>query len=231
MKRIWNDPVGSKVIAGLILGGISLSATAAYKYWSTTDSEDRSFYSLLVSSSIELNSFIVISLVTFLVSVVLLVLFLSNFKTYDVFLSAPMSFDTEEEYQEVRNCCLQIIDSLKEHTPFEKVYYAGHDKETKESFTAANHAAIDDLKALKKSKRLILYMPRKIPTSAIFEAGYAFRKTLPTIYLCHNDNDLPFLMKELNGCFRSVNKYADPKFEKLLSFIKLHGKKLFDKSI
>lgn len=56
VKRIWNDPVGSKVIAGLILGGISLSATAAYKYWSATGSENQSFYTLLINSSIELNS-------------------------------------------------------------------------------------------------------------------------------------------------------------------------------
>lgn len=231
MKAIWNDPVGSKVIAGLILGGGSLLATASYKYVTQSRVSGEQLIDVIVNSSIEVNSFLLVSLTVFLISVILTVILVSRFKKYDIFLSAPMSFDTDEEYKQTRENCLKIIGLIQEYTPFKKIYYAGFDKETMDAFTAANHAAIDDLKALKKSKRFILYLPKKIVTSSIFEAGYAFRKSLPTIYFCHDDADLPFLMKDLNGCFRSVNKYSDKKIEKLENFIKQHGKKLFSRSM
>ncbi len=56
MNRIWNDPVWSKVIAGLILGLVSVAATAGYTYWDNPSHRGQ-LSNLLFSATIEVNTF------------------------------------------------------------------------------------------------------------------------------------------------------------------------------
>lgn len=228
MQKIWNDPVWSKVIAGVILFALSAIGTAAYTLYTTPDGQEN-WLSVLVENNMTVNSYVLTTTLVLLITIMIIYLVVSR-KEYDIFFSAPMSVDTDEEYQELRDKCLQLIGELKKNKQYKSIYYAAENKESMNDFTPGNHAVTDDLQALRKSKRLFLYMPKKIPTSAIFEAGYAFKKNLPTVYFCHNDNDLPFLMRDLNGCFRAVNKYTAQNFDQLLNYIKEYGKGLFKKS-
>jgi len=230
IKKIWNDPVFSKVIAGIFLAFLGLLGATIWK-WMSLPADERSLSGIDFAATIEINKFIIIFLLLFLVGVILAVIAKSKLKKYDLFFSAPMSFSTDEEYKKVREDCLKLIDKIKTHTPYKKIYYAAEFIESIKDFSTANHAATDDLEALKNSKRFLLFLPNKLPTSAIFEAGYAFRKNLSTVYFCHNDDDFPFLLKELNDSFRSVRKYEGNSLEQLCSYIENHGKKLFARSI
>jgi len=230
MKKIWNDPVWSKVIAGSILGALSLLVAWLYQLFSLAP-EERSIKNIDLTQNIEVNLYILITLTSFLIGIILVVIFVSKYKKYDVFFSAPMSSETDEEYKKVRDDCLKLITALKENANYKRVYFAAENIESISEFSAANHAVLDDLTALRKSKRFLLYMPNKVPTSAIFEAGYALRKNLPTAYLCHKSTDLPFLMRDLNDSFRLVRKYEAATVDQLCGYIKQCKNKFFSKSI
>lgn len=188
-------------------------------------------HALTFSAVWELNAFITMWLLMFLLSILLAVALPNWLRSYDVFLSAPMSYNDDTEYKKVRGECLELIKLLKEECGYKKIYFAGQTITSNKSFNASQNAAIDDLNALKKSKRFILYMPRKIHTSAIFEAGYALRKNIPTVYFCYKSEDFPFLMKDLNDSFQKVRRYIGSDFNNIKSYIKKHGHSLFDKSI
>jgi predicted house-cleaning noncanonical NTP pyrophosphatase (MazG superfamily) len=230
MKKIWNDPVFSKVIAGIFLALLGVIGATLWK-WMSLPSDERSLSVMDFSATIEINKFIVIFVLLFLVGIMITVIAKSRFKKYDLFFSAPMSFATDEEYKKVRKDSLKLIEQIKKYTPYQKIYYAAESIEGITDFSTANHAATDDLEALRNSKKFLLYLPKKLPSSAIFEAGYAFRKNLSTVYFCHDDDDFPFLLKDLNDSFRSVRKYEGATLEQLCLYVQNHGKKLFSKSI
>ena len=50
---------------------------------------------------------------------------------------------------------------------------------------------------------MLLY-PRPLPTSALFEAGYALALNRMSHYFVRNREDLPFLMRELAGPKQNV---------------------------
>lgn len=230
MKKIWNDPVFSKVIASAIVAVFALLFTLLYEYFSLP-LEDRSFFDIDFSDTFTFNKFIVTAVSIFFVIVVIWVMIARFMKSYDIFFSTPMSFSSEEEYVKHRNNCLKIIDVIKENTSYKKIYFAGQDITSRKSFSASNHAAIDDLKALRNSRRFILFMPKKMPTSAIFEAGYALRKNIPTVYLCVGNSSLPFLLRDLNQTFRVLTKYEGENVDQLCKYIKDSKGKLFQKHL
>lgn len=258
MTEIWNDEVWSKVIAAIIVAlvlGIftlgysrykdkyllglnirrlqivafvfvfSIGLAATYLTYITG-----SLYSGL-ELNIPINALFIYSLLVFLAALLLFVVIPNWTNKYDLFLSSPMSFDSEEEYQEVRQNCLQMMDLLKKKCQFNNIYYAAEFIETMENFNASAHAVIQDIQALRQSDRFLLYMPKKMTTSAIFEAGYAFRKNLPTVYLCHKNQDLPFLMRDINDSFSRVRKYKGDNFSNIVNYIEQTGQCLFKKSV
>ena len=155
----------------------------------------------------------------------------NQLKKYDLFLSVPMSFDGDKEYKKFRSQCLELIKLMEEQCGFKNVYFAGRDIESMKQFTPGQNAALLDLQALKQSKRFMMYMPKKMSSSCTFEAGYALRKNMPTVYLCHSSDDLPFLMKNLNDRFSRVNKYEAGDFDQLKYIIEQHGKCFYRKSV
>ncbi len=149
---------------------------------------------------------------------------------YDVFISVPMSFATEDEYQDVKAKVGKISKALKE-SGFKRIYCAMENVDTTNNFNAPNLATIEDMNALKRSKKFLLYMPAKVPTSAIFEAGYAQAKRMPSVYMCHNSSDLPFMMKDLNDLSHRVNKYEEQSIIALVAYIKKYKRRIFSGTI
>ena len=72
-----------------------------------------------------------------------------------------------------------------------------------------NQARADDLVALKQSHRFVLLYPQKLPTSALFEAGYALALDCDSHYFVRDRDDLPFLMRELAGVTQKVRIHTD----------------------
>ncbi|CCN38201.1 hypothetical protein VIBNISO65_830014 [Vibrio nigripulchritudo SO65] len=229
LGKVWSDPVFSKVIAGGIIGLGGLVVTFIINYFNLPIDE-RHIFNIDIYGTVELNAIFVTTLLVSVFGYIIWSIAL-NRKKYDVFFSAPMSFETDEEYQATRADCMKLIEEIKKNTSFKRIYYAAEKIETMEAFSTANHAATDDLRALKKSKRFLLYMPRKIPSSSIFEAGYAFKRSIPTVYFCHSSSDLPFLLKDLNDSYRMVRKYEGKSVNALCRYVKQHKTRMFAKSI
>lgn len=201
-----------------------------YSYISL-DPDSRAIENIDLSATIPVNISILIALTGFLMGAFIIVLLRPHYQKYDIFFSAPMSFQSDEEFKSTRDACLKIIEKIKSQTKYKKIYYAAEGIESMSQFNAGNHAVLDDLVALRKSRRFLLYLPKKVATSAIFEAGYALRKNMPTVYFCHNDSDLPFLMRDLNDTYRSVRKYEAKSVEQLCGFVDQCKDKLFTRSI
>jgi hypothetical protein len=129
--------------------------------------------------------------------------------TYDVFLSTPMAaFKTDADYRSGRAEFKKIFDALKQQCGL-SVYWASEKIESIDDFDTLDVSAMDDLVALKQSHRFILLYPQKLPTSALFEAGYALALDCDSHYFVHNRGDLPFLMRELAGVTQKVRIHTD----------------------
>ncbi len=127
---------------------------------------------------------------------------------YEVFLSTPMAaFTTDDEYKAGRAQFKKVFDALKEDGL--SVYWAAEKIETILGFDTLDVSVLDDLKALRLSRRFILLYPQKLATSALFEAGYALALKRFSHYFVRDRDDLPFLMRELAGPDQGVRIHTD----------------------
>lgn len=224
MKKIWNDPVWSKVISAIILAIPAFLISVAINFWN-----NRKFPIDWTGFTVQVNGIILCTVLLFLVFVGISILYHNTFFKYDVFISAPMSFSDDVEYQKFRAFCLEIKALLESECGYQRIYYAGSEIESIKQFSAHQHAAENDIKALRSSKCFLLIMPQKMQSSAIFEAGFAFRKCIPSVFFCKNIGDLPFLMKHLNDSFRFVKVYTPDSgdMDELKTYIKKHKRQIF----
>ncbi len=144
---------------------------------------------------------------------------------YDIFLSVPMAaFDTDEDYKRTRAEVMKVFDALKNGCGF-TVYWAAETIESKAEFDALDVSVTDDLKALADSRCFVLIYPKKLVTSALFEAGYALALGRFSHYFVRDRLDLPFLMRELPGAVTNarVHTAADWKdYDDLAKKLKKH---------
>jgi hypothetical protein len=118
---------------------------------------------------------------------------------FDVFLSTPMAaYSSNAEYCAGRAEFKKVFDALKENCGL-SVYWASEKIESIDDFDTQDVSAQADLDALHQSRRFVLLYPQKLPTSALFEAGYALALNRESHYFVHEREDLPFLMRELTN--------------------------------
>jgi hypothetical protein len=127
---------------------------------------------------------------------------------YQVFLSTPMAaFKTDDEYKAGRAQFKKVFDALK--SAGLTVYWASEKIESMLDFDTLDVSVLDDLTALQQSRRFALIYPQKLPTSALFEAGYALALNRFSHYFVRDRDDLPFLMRELAGSNPNVRIHTD----------------------
>lgn len=123
---------------------------------------------------------------------------------YDVFLSAPMaSFKDDREYQPFRKEVMKVVDAL--HGCGLSVFCALEDIESMSQFDTQGISTSDDIDILEHSGSFVLLYPKSLPTSALFEAGYALALGLPSLFFVRDDRDLPYLMQRLPEAFTHVS--------------------------
>jgi len=127
--------------------------------------------------------------------------------TYDVFLAAAMAgHKGEAEYTESRDAVLALIEVLKEKCGCTSVFYAGMTMPTMKDFDPKALALHLDLRAMRASRYFILYYPQRIPSSVLYEAGWALILGKPSIYVIRDDKKddegLPFLLNEAGQAFK-----------------------------
>lgn len=114
---------------------------------------------------------------------------------YDVFLSVPMAGWPPAEYEAGWQDIKKVYDALIDCGL--RVYWSGEKIDTVAKFQATDVSANKDLPAIDRSRHFMLAYPKKLATSAIFEAGYAYARNKPARYFTPVFADLPYLMRKL----------------------------------
>jgi pimeloyl-ACP methyl ester carboxylesterase len=154
--------------------------------------------------------------------------------TYDVFIAAAMAgHQGDADYQEDRNAVLALIEVLKKDCGFASVFYAGTTLASQAEFDPEILALQLDLRAMRESRNFLLYYPKKIASSVLYEAGWALILGKPSIYITRHDNQgdegLPFLLNEASQAFqeRRVRVFKCPDTKTMLKQVAQYGDKLF----
>jgi hypothetical protein len=115
---------------------------------------------------------------------------------HDVFIAMPMSTLPELDYRRARRLVLDLIQVLRGEFALERVYFAGRAIETQAQFSIGSDGMLDDLDALRRSRRFWLIYPEAVASSALIEVGYALRENLPIAIFVRKGIALPYLLKE-----------------------------------
>jgi hypothetical protein len=154
---------------------------------------------------------------------------LHRFK-YDVFVASAMAANKDSaEYAETREEVLDLINILKTECGLTSVFYAGADLLGFDDFDPKILALQDDLDVLRQSRYFLLFYPKKVATSAIYEAGWALILGKPSLYLVRDDKDLPFLLGSAHQAFTPplVRILECPDRNITKETIRAHGSRLF----
>lgn len=154
---------------------------------------------------------------------------LHRFK-YDVFVAAAMAGNKDDaEYQENRDAVLALIEVLKSQCHCPSVFYAGTTLPVKDAWDPKILALQIDLQAMRESKNFILFYPKKIASSVLYEAGWALILGKPSVYITPNDKELPFLLNDAGQAFpdQRVRIFKCPDTASMLKEVGSYGDKLF----
>jgi hypothetical protein len=149
---------------------------------------------------------------------------------YDVFIAAAMAgHEGDAEYQQSRSEVLALIDTLKTKCNCKSVFYAGSAITSKAEFEPEALALVSDLQAMRESRSFILYYPTKLPSSALYEAGWALILGKPSIYIVRDKAGLPFLLNDASQAFleRRVRVFECPDINRALAEVSSYGGDLF----
>ena len=147
---------------------------------------------------------------------------------FDFFISSPMSFPTNEEYQTNRALIMSVLDKIAEINSNYRCYFAGININTLDEFDSNRDSAENDLKVLDESRSFVMILPSEnLKTSCFVEAGYAIAKNKPSIYFIKNDNDLPFMLKKIDAAINDIRIYEFSNNTNLLEKVQKNIKNLF----
>lgn len=118
---------------------------------------------------------------------------------YDIFLAAAMAGLNKEDYIPYKQWITEtMIPRLKE-LGYKSIYYAGEDKNTNKDFSSPKYAFERDEGALTLSRNYVLLYPGKVLSSVFIELGLALEKKKRIVLLIKDEEDLPFLARELDA--------------------------------
>jgi len=111
------------------------------------------------------------------------------------FLASPMASLAPAEYIDDRALMCQVSSALQAHCGFEYVFYAGEQIPEQSGFDDVYLALDQDLREIRKCGTFIFHYPSRVPSSALFELGYALALGKRVVLLVKNHNHLPFLLQ------------------------------------
>lgn len=127
----------------------------------------------------------------------------------DVFLSVPMAaFTSDDEYRSFRAEAMKVLKALRERCGV-TAFCAIEKIEALKQFDTYGTSAIEDIRMLERSANFVMLYPRRLATSALFEAGYALARGMPCRFFVRDqsvdEHKLPFLMRRLPEAFTNVS--------------------------
>lgn len=140
-----------------------------------------------------------------------------------IFIAAPMN-SIADEYMAFRNAMIPLVELIKSIFKCE-VYFAGEDKLKKEDFSYPPVSFENNIKILDKMDRFILIYPQRISSSVLVEAGWALKAGKKCLFFVKNEEDLPFLLQNLEYPKVRVIVYEDIK--DIMNLFKKHEGHIF----
>lgn len=120
-----------------------------------------------------------------------------NVNKFDLFVASPMSPFSSHEYHQNRESLITLVQSLKKLFNFKKVFCPAISVESKEAFSSSYDSVVEDLNALRSCSSFLLHYVNAVKSSAIFEAGIAYERKIPSVYIVKTRQDLPYLLREM----------------------------------
>jgi hypothetical protein len=149
-------------------------------------------------------------------------------RKYDVFLSSVLAgYGDDSRLQAEQAVALEIATCLEQECDF-VVYYAGREVTSAKDFDGTHIGARSDLQALRDSRYFLMLYPEKVTSSVLFEAGFALDHCQASVYLVHDQDHLPYLMRRLPEVNRTARIFTFDQPADILRMIKRHRKNLFD---
>ena len=123
---------------------------------------------------------------------------------HKIFIAAPLSSYSAEEYVEKRNEMLDLVRILGINFKNSLVFYAG--QQLTETTNFDNHIAAlqTDIQAIEDANFFIFIYPRPILTSALVEVGYAMCRKIEIGIFVNERDHLPFLLKKSDIAYDNI---------------------------
>ena len=112
-----------------------------------------------------------------------------------IFLSAPISASDAHDYKRYNKKVIEIKKELLLLSDVEYVFYAGEELKDNQDFDSPESALLEDIGELRKCDTFVMIYPKKVPTSAIFEAGVAYERGMDLLFYYKKNEELPFLIR------------------------------------
>jgi DNA-binding SARP family transcriptional activator len=111
----------------------------------------------------------------------------------DVFLSAAMaSTESREQYEIERAQAMLMVHAIRDLG--NTVYFAGEERPSPDTFEDESDALEEVFATVRRCRMLILFYPKKRPSSSLIELGMAMALGKRCVVLVSKRSDLPFLL-------------------------------------
>ena len=115
-----------------------------------------------------------------------------------VFISTPIAgFDNEQKYETYRKSIMSLYNVIKNQVGKENVFAAFANAASFSEYDSPEESAKIDIIAIEGCDLFVLLYPRKIPTSALVELGYALAKEKKIVLVSPNLEVLPYMVQGL----------------------------------
>lgn len=135
-----------------------------------------------------------------------------------LFIASPISvFESEEEFSKFHGWLQKLIDEIRADNFFENVFCAAEQVSSNNEIDDPVDSVIEDIAEIEKATSFLLIYPKKSPTSALIELGYALAKNKNIVIARHAESPLPFMATKLDRVYDTV---------KLLTYLETNSKSI-----
>ncbi len=152
----------------------------------------------------------------------------STIKRNTIFVSAAMSNLAENEYTKLRDCMLNVRESLIQ-IGFTEVYCPMIDIESSDHFEGKAKAIKNNFPIMKSVDSMIVVYPWKTASSALAEIGYGIALTKRMV-IFHGEG-LPYMIEEAGSSIANIKTYSFNTYDEIKSIIDSNGMALFESEI
>lgn len=142
-----------------------------------------------------------------------------------IFVSAPMSSISDDEYKELRDN-LKIICEILVKMKFTEVFCPAIEKDDPLRFDGKTKAIKDNFPHMKQADSMLIIYPKNVPSSVLVENGYGIALT-KKIVIFYKEK-LPFILEEAGGAIQNVKTYAYDCYDDIKNILICNGMALFD---